>query len=221
MACATILSDSFTETSSPESSPRNPRICSDFPANAGHNKGAEVGRFPSSEALRGVAQLGSAPALGAGRTYGLTWSDAVVGRVFPPIHPTDCSGARPNLPIAPAWTATSTTTCRRAPKSNNAIVVTNESRPPSGSEFATARAIAARWSCHVDTVYSRLAKAGIAEFRFSSRFIRWQWVDILAFEQASMTVPGQSPHSTERAPLPPSRKRGPQGSAPSRETARG
>jgi hypothetical protein len=217
MVCASSSSDSFDETTSPESSPRNPRKCSVFPENAGHKTRPQMGCFPSSEAHRGVAQLGSAPALGPGCTYHLTCNNAVSPTTFPPIPPSNTSRSRTGFPITPVWNASPPVTRHRAPDRCKRVTMTDGNQQLVSGEFATARAIATRWSCHVDTVYSRLAKAGVAEFRFSSRFIRWKWSDVLAFERASIAVPGQSPGSTQTASLPPSRKRGPQRFTPSQD----
>lgn len=77
----------------------------------------------------------------------------------------------------------------------------------SNGTYASARAIAERWSCHVDTVYARLSQAGVPEVRFSSRFIRWRWEDVLRFEDrcAKRVVH----HREELEDQTPNRKRGP------------
>lgn len=75
--------------------------------------------------------------------------------------------------------------------------------------LVSARVIAERWSCHVDTVYARLAQAGVPEIRFSSRFIRWRWEDVLLFEETCATGRGVARSDESLEPPTPSRKRGP------------
>lgn len=78
---------------------------------------------------------------------------------------------------------------------------------PTSEQFATARAIADRWSCHVDTVYCRLEAAGVPAYRFTLRLIRWRWTDVLAYEDSLVTKGWKAEtHTREIAP----RKRGPQ-----------
>lgn len=75
------------------------------------------------------------------------------------------------------------------------------------NQFATARAIAERWDCHVDTVYSRLAQAGVPTYRFTARLVRWRWTDIFTFED-SLTMPRPDDEDGEALNYVP-RKRGP------------
>jgi hypothetical protein len=78
-------------------------------------------------------------------------------------------------------------------------------------QFATARAVADRWACHVDTVYTRLAAAGVRQYRFSSRLIRWRWTDIFAFEDALAETQPHQPLRGDDATAYKPRKKGPQG----------
>lgn len=75
------------------------------------------------------------------------------------------------------------------------------------AQFATARAIAERWDCHVDTVYSRLARAGVPTYRFTARVVRWRWSDIFAFEDSLIAAPGTAEDDALLRYVP--RKRGP------------
>lgn len=73
--------------------------------------------------------------------------------------------------------------------------------------FAAARAIAERWDCHVDTVYSRLAQAGVPAYRFTARLVRWRWTDVYAFED-SLTA-SRTDHGEDELLNYVPRKRGP------------
>jgi hypothetical protein len=75
------------------------------------------------------------------------------------------------------------------------------------NQFATARAIAERWDCHVDTVYSRLTSAGVPIYRFTARLVRWRWVDVYAFEDSLSAQQREEQHDELISYVP--RKRGP------------
>lgn len=88
---------------------------------------------------------------------------------------------------------------------NQRCVVTAPAVDP--NQFATARAIAERWDCHVDTVYSRLTDANVPVYRFTARLVRWRWADVYAFEDSlTQTTPvGEGEELVSYVP----RKRGP------------
>lgn len=86
--------------------------------------------------------------------------------------------------------------------------MTEQTGRPPDQFYASARVIAERWSCHVDTVYARLSHAKVPAVRFSSRFIRWRWEDVLRFEAQCAPKPDTHRDAMSESAMP-VRKRGP------------
>jgi hypothetical protein len=55
--------------------------------------------------------------------------------------------------------------------------------------YISAKDIALRWSCTTETVFARLGAAGVAEYCFGPRTVRWKLEDIEAYELSRTRTP--------------------------------
>ncbi len=217
MSCSRNAFTLDVAVSSPQSSPWNRPKRSYLPLSVKRHQTANTGCSAWSEGKRDVAQLGSAPALGAGSTPPLTWEKPRGGALLPldfPSEPAEIirlplrSPLRPTPKVPMSWGGQAY---------RGKASMSQQTEQSSGQTYASARAIAERWSCHVDTVYSRLSQAGVPSVRFSSRFIRWRWEDALRFEAECASRDSQ--HGGHIEDLTPPRKRGPRRLATTRGQA--
>lgn len=71
-----------------------------------------------------------------------------------------------------------------------------EANPPQEAAFVSAKDIAIRWSCTTETVFARLGAAGVTEYRFGTRTLRWRLDDLEAFEQGCIRTPRHDVHAS-------------------------